>query len=112
MNHPAMSSLKLSAAAFLVLALAAAPAALAIPRGAGGSGGSGAGPRQPTASAGARKTVDDAMAQLKYANDVKSRARMRVELSMKSSRPEWQAAQKEHDKAVADLATATRAVEA
>jgi hypothetical protein len=111
MNQRATPSLKRSAAAFLVLALAAAPAALAIPRGAGGTGGTGAGPRQPTASQGARKVVDDAMAQLKYANELKSRARMRVELAMKSSRPEWQAAQKEHDKADADLKAAIRAVE-
>ncbi len=111
MNQTATLSLKRSAAAFLVLALAATPAVLAIPRGPAGAGGSGAGPRQPTASAGARKVVDEAMAQLKYANDVKTRARLRVELAMKGSRPEWQAAQKEHEKADADLKAAVRAVE-
>jgi len=94
-----------------VLALAAAPAALAIPRGPAGAGGTGVGPRQPTAAQGARKTVDDAMAQLKYANDLKTRARQRVELAMKNSRPEWQAAQKEYDKAVAEQKAAEKALE-
>ena len=110
MNHPATSSLKRFVPAVLVLALSASPA-LALPRGQGGGGASGT-TRQPTASQGARKALEEAQAQLKLANDARTRARMRVEVAMKSSRPEWQAAQKEHDKAAADLATAQRQSEA
>lgn len=102
MNHRANSSLKTSAVALLALALAAAPAVGVPPF---------EGTRQPTASQGAAAALKAADAQLKFANDAKARARLRIEVAMRSARPEWQTAQKAHDKAASDLATATRATE-
>ena len=101
MNQRTTLTFKRSAAAFLSLALAAAPAAMALPRSQGA--------RQPTASQTARKVEQDALAQLKLANDNLAKARMRVEVAIKSARPDWQSAQKDHDKAKVDLDTATRA---
>ena len=95
MNHRFAATLKHSAAAFLAMTLAAAPA-MALPR-------SQQGARQPTASQGAAATLKDAEAQLKLANDAKARARLRVENALKATRPDWQAAVKEHDKAVLDV---------
>ena len=101
MNHRFAAILKHSAAAFLAMTLAAAPA-MALPR-------SQQGTRQPTASQGAAASLKDAEAQWKLANDAKARARMRVENALKATRPDWQAAVKEHDKAALDVKSAERA---
>jgi hypothetical protein len=103
MTHRANLSLKRSAAALLALTLAATPA-LALPRSQG--------TRQPTAAQSAAEALKQAEAQLKLAQDYRGKARLRVEAAMKSTRPDWLAATKEHDKAAADVKAAERAVDA
>jgi hypothetical protein len=113
-NQPGSLSLKLFAAGLMAVALAVGPD---VAFGSGGApapaGGGGAfaprTPRGPTASQTARVQLDNATAQLNAANTALNRVRSRVELSFKTL-PEWQAAQKEYDKAKADLDLATKAV--
>ena len=100
---------KLLAAGLLALGVAAGPALAAAPIPPSPGGGSPRTPRTPSASGQARDALSAAKAQLNAANALLNRVRSRVEASFKTL-PEWQAAQKEHDKAKADLDAATKAV--